>query len=105
MLVSTYNDQKKIHSWNDKFGIDNAYSCIAPSTNKDSLGILTKKVSLITSICDSCSIIYKDELLYVDYVIATNYGGKIHLNIEGHHYSNDNVIAWINELNNIGSLK
>jgi len=98
LLISLYNDPNKIRSWNEKFGIDNAHSCILPSLSKDSMGILSKKVNLINSLHDSCRIIYRDDLRYVDYMIFADYGSRIYLDIEGYHYKQEDIIGWIDRI-------
>lgn len=98
LLISTVNEPDKIIEWNKKFELENIYSCILPSNNKDSSGILTKRANLISLLCKTCTKKYRDELIDVDYILFTNYGNQIYLNIEEYTYRYHKVISWIDKI-------
>lgn len=51
---------------------------------------------MITTLCKSCKAKYRDELIYVDYMISDNYGATILLDIEDKNYEVGQLISWIN---------
>ena len=96
ILLSVVNEPARMEAWNRKYDIDNVYSYIIPSSNIDSAGFFMKKLNMITTLCKSCKAKYRDELIYVDYMISDNYGATILLDIEDKNYEVGQLISWIN---------